>query len=313
MAERAIEVQDVVRRKAAHLGEPGERWLTELPELIAHLERRWGITVGPALAGGTASYVARVRTADDRAAVLKLAVPEHDVTSQVRTIEDAAGRGYVELLAHDVDRHAMLLEALGPSMDQSDLPPERQIETLCATLRQAWKVRKPPGLTVTPAEEKARGLAGLVERLWERLDRPCPERVVARALEYAERRAAAFDLDRCVVVHGDPHPANALRVLADRAGAESGFVFVDPDGFLADPAYDLGVVLRDWCPQLLAADDAPRLARRYCRHLSAATGVDETAIWEWGFLERVSTGLYTLNFGAEELSRPILDTAELLA
>jgi streptomycin 6-kinase len=310
--QRPIEVQEMVRRKATHLGGRGERWLADLPALIADIERRWRITVGPALAGGTCSYVARARTADGRAAVLKLAVPEHDVTSQVRTIVDAKGRGYVELFAYDVGRHAMLLEPLGLSMDQSGMPPEIQIEMLCEMLRQAWRVPRPPGLTVTPDQEKASALGSLVAELWEGLGRPCSERVATQALDYAERRAAAFDLDRCVVVHGDPHPANALRVLSERAGAESGFVFVDPDGFLADPAYDLGVVLRDWCPQLLAAGDAPRLARHYCRLLAAATGIDETAIWEWGFLERVSTGLYTLDFGAEDLARPFLDTADLL-
>jgi streptomycin 6-kinase len=114
-----------------------------------------------------------------------------------------------------------------------------------------------------------------------------------------------------VVVHGDPHPANALRVKTPRVGAEPGFVFVDPDGFLAEPAYDLGVVLRGWCPELLAGD-APTVARRYCQLLARHTGVDAQAIWEWGFIERVSSGLYAWAFGAEALGRPLLTTAELL-
>jgi streptomycin 6-kinase len=59
-------------------------------------------------------------------------------------------------------------------------------------------------------------------------------------------------------------------------------VFVDPDGFLGDPTYDLGVVLRDWCPELLAAH-APSLAHRYCRQIAARTGMDPAAIWDWGF------------------------------
>ncbi len=301
----------VVRRRLAHLGDEGEEWLAELPGLIADLERQWEIRVGTPLDGGTCSYVTHAQTADGRAAVLKLAIPEPGFASQVRTIAAARGRGYVRLLAHDVERRAMLQEALGPSVSDLAWPPERAIEVLCETLRQAWQVPRPAGLTVRPEEEKARALGDLVARLWERLGQPLPERVVRQALRYADRRAAAFDLDRCVVVHGDPHPANALRVPEPRPGAESGFVFVDPDGFLADPAYDLGVVLRDWCTQLTAGD-APRLARRYCGLLAAATGVDETAIWEWGFLERVSTGLYCLRFGADEIARPFLETAPLL-
>jgi streptomycin 6-kinase len=66
-------------------------------------------------------------------------------------------------------------------------------------------------------------------------------------------------------VHGDAAAANVLQVLAPREGAETGFVLVDPDGFVGDPAYDLGVALRDWCPQLLASGDPLTLARHYRR------------------------------------------------
>lgn len=51
-----------------------------------------------------------------------------------------------------------------------------------------------------------------------------------------------------------PHPANALQVKTPRVGAEAGFVFVDPDGFPCEPAYDLGVVLREWNAELLAGE-----------------------------------------------------------
>ena len=70
-------------------------------------------------------------------------------------------------------------------------------------------------------------------------------------------------------------------------------------------------MFRDWCPELLVGN-APGLAREYCRLLAEHSGIDEQAIWEWGFLERVCTGLYMLQFGAEEAARPFLATAELL-
>lgn len=306
-----IELQPMVKEKARQLGDRGKEWMTGLPALITALEREWSITVGEPLSGGSAAYVARARTADGRHAVLKLAIPDPEFASQVWTIAAARGRGYARLIEHDLERHAMLLEALGSSMDRLQLPPERMIELLSRTLEQAWRVPRWPGLTVTQAQEKAGQLSVFVSRLWEQLDRPCPERVVTQALDFAHQRAAAFDLDGCVVVHGDPHPANALQVTSPREGAESGFVFVDPDGFLADPAYDLGVVLRGWCSQLLAGDPLT-LARRYCRQLANCTGVDETAIWQWGFLERVATGLFIMRLGAEELARPFLVTAEHL-
>jgi streptomycin 6-kinase len=307
-----------VRQRVLHLGQRGERWLAELPDVIAHLEVAWSITVGQALTGGTGSYVAPARTAAGDDAILKIAIPAVGFADELRVLESAQGHGYVRLLAADREREALLLETLGPPMGTLALPPEQQITLLCQMLRQAWQAPPPAGLVVTPEDEKAGQRARLVSRLWEELGHPCSERVVSQALRYAERRAAAFDLERCVVVHGDPHPWNALQVLAPRVGAEARFVFVDPVGFLADPAYDLGVVLRDWCAQLLATGDtgaagaAGALARRYCVLLSAETGIEGTAIWEWGFLERVSSGLYCLELGIEELGRPFLQTAEML-
>jgi streptomycin 6-kinase len=306
-----IEVPALIRQRAMQSGERGQRWLAELPDLIAELARQWSVILGPMLPGGNAALVIWARTAGGGDAVLEVAIPDPSFADQVRTIAAARGRGYVGLLAHDLSRHAMLQEALGPAMAGLGLSPERAIALLCRTLTQAWTVPRPEGATVAVEQEKAAQLGRMVTRLWDALGRPCSQRVVALALRFARRRAAAFDLGRCVVVHGDPHPGNALRVRASRAGAESGFVFVDPDGFLADPTYDLGVVLRDWCPQLLAGDSSA-VARRCCRLLAAETGLDETAIWEWGFLERVSTGLYLRSLGATDLARPFLDTAERL-
>jgi streptomycin 6-kinase len=40
------------------------------------------------------------------------------------------------------------------------------------------------------------------------------------------------------------------------------------------------------------------------------TGVPADAIWEWGFIERVSTGLYLLQLGVEDEGRAMLSVAE---
>jgi streptomycin 6-kinase len=310
--ERAGLVTPIIRRKAQALGDPGQAWLAGLRDLITDLEARWSVRVEQPLSGGTSAYVARARTRAGLDVVLKLGLPDPAFSDESGTLARADGRGYVQLLAHDDERHAMLLEALGPSMSQLGLASEFQLETLCRLLRHAWEVpRAVTGRRASP-KDKASALHQMVTQLWDDLGARCSERVLTQALLFARRRAAAFDPALCVVVHGDAAAANALQVLAPREGAETGFVFVDPDGFIGDPAYDLGVALRDWCPQLLASDDPLSLALSYCRRLANGSGVDEQAIWEWGFLERVSTGLYALSLGADELGQAHLDTAERL-
>lgn len=312
VSDHNVVVTPIVRRKAEALGALGEAWLAGLSDLIADLERRWSVRVDQPLAGGTSAYVARARMRDGLEVVMKLGLPDPHFADEVGTIDRARGHGYVQLLARDAERHCMLLEALGPSMTKLDMAPETQLETLCRLLRQAWEVPRAVTGRHASAVNKAAGLDEFVGRFSADLDRPCSARVLAQALLFAGRRAAAFDPDRCVVVHGDAAAANVLQVLAPRAGAETGFVFIDPDGFIGDPAYDLGVALRDWCPQLLASDDPLTLARHYCHLLADGSGIDEQAIWEWGFLERVTTGLYVWSLGGSDQNRPHLDSAELL-
>ena len=221
--------------------------------------------------------------------MVKISVPGVDFDREVRTLRAAAGRGYVRLLAADLDRSAALLEPLGGSLADSGLPPERQLAVLADLLPLAWAV-PPDGLAPT---DKAAELAEFVGSF----DRSA---VVDEALRCAERRSAAYDPDRCVVVHGDAAAANVLRRPGD------GWVFVDPDGFVGDPAYDRGVAVRDWCAELLAAADPRSLLRSYCLVL----GGDPDATWDWGFLERVSTGLYVASLGGD--GGPHLDSAARL-
>ena len=183
---------------------------------------------------------------------------------------------------------------------------------LCKTLKQAWLVPPDPDQSLHALEYKAQTQDQLIRNLWDTLERPCSEHIVSQALEFARRRLEAFDPQRCVVVHGDPHPANALLVRAPRAGAESGYVFVDPEGFLCEPAYDLGVVMRDWNEELLAAADPLALAHQYCQLLARESGLDEATIWEWGFIERVSSGLYLCAYGSHKHGQPFFQTAQRL-
>jgi streptomycin 6-kinase len=267
----------------------GDRWLAGVPATIAALEERWGITVGERLAGGTASYVATAVTATGEPAVVKISVPGVDFGREVRTLRAAGGRGYVRLLAADLDLNAALLEPLDGSLSGSGLPPERQLAVLADLLPLAWAV-PPDRLAPT---DKAADLAEFVGSLGR-------SAVVDEALRCAGRRSAAYDPDRCVVVHGDAAAANVLRRPGD------GWVFVDPDGFVGDPAYDRGVAVRDWCAELLAAADPRSLLRSYCLLL----GGDPDATWDWGFLERVSTGLYVASLGGD--GGPHLDSAARL-
>lgn len=298
------------RRVALNRG--AHAWLAELPELVAALEKRWSISVGRPFANGTEAFVAEATSLeDDSQCVLKLLIPSEasaNAQHEITVLRLANGEGCARLLEHDAERGAVLLERLGPALCDLDLPVERRHEILCATAARLWRA-VPPDSGLPTGAERGAWLIDSITRTWEELGRPCSERAIDHAVACARRRIAAHDDERAVLVHGDVHQWNTLRASAGAHDADDTFKLVDPDGLLADAEYDLGIIMREDPDDALRAAD-PRARSRF---LAARTGLDETAVWEWGAVERVSTGLLSTLHGFQPSGRDMLAVAERIA
>ena len=311
MNHRKVEVSGLVRQKCRTLGKAGDEWLDGLATRIEAMERDWQITVGDGLSGGSAGYVAGATTRDGAAAILKLAMPAMDgngaFENEVAALQLARGRGYVRLLAHDAGRRATLQERLGISLGTRGLSPAGQRKAICATLRKAW-VDVPPASPLPSGADAAEDLARFITTLWETLNGPCTRRAFDAALAFAQSRKAAFNPNAAVLVHGDAHSGNLLLDVGLARGAPPAFRFIDPEGLAAEPACDLGVLMREW-PEELTGDPLRR-GRERCASLSRLTGVHPQAIWEWGFVQCVATGLFLVQLGEEQAGLRLLSVAE---
>ena len=289
----------MVENEARVLG--AEAWLTALPSLVRDLEQEWGVTAGRAYGDATEAYVTEAVLDDGTPVVHKLLEPRSrdSARHEITVLRLADGHGCVRLLRADEARGALLLERLGPSMRDLRLPFEQRLDLLCETALPLWRPAPDAGLPT--GAEKGRWLVERITTLWEELDRPCREQAVDHAVVCAERRIAAHDDERSVLVHGDVHQWNALQ-------ADGGFKLVDPDGLLAEPEYDLGIIMREDPLELLAGDPWDR-----ARHLAARTGLDVGAIWEWGVVERVSTGLLGVQVGLQPVAAEMLHAADVVA
>ena len=185
-------------------------------------------------------------------------------------------------------------------------PIERQIEIICATLREAWRTPA-SDLPLTTGAEKSGSLADTVRSVPSRFAGACSSRVVEVALRFAARRRDAFHPATSVLGHGDAHCWNTLQ---DPTTGD--FKFVDPDGLIIEPAHDLSISLREWSDDFLAGDPAARGHAR-CEQLSRLTGVAPQPIWEWGLLENLVNGLLYLDVGAPADAAPFLAVAEAWA
>jgi streptomycin 6-kinase len=270
----SLDIPDQVRKTV--IADGNESWLDELPGVVGSLAREWSVMIGASLAGGHAALVVEVTLADGTAAVLKIGVPGRDIRQEATVLRLANGAGCADIVADPVSRHTLLCEAavrlwhpIGPG---TDLPTG-------AKLAEQYADRQP--------------------RLWEQAGRPYSPATVADALDCMNRRRLAHDDRSAVLVHGDIHEMNALQA------SDGSYKLVDPAGARAEPACDLGTIVR--CNPDLGDDLWARTEQ-----LASRTGVDATAIWEWGTIHRVVSGVYACSIGFQPFGDLLLAEADRL-
>jgi len=311
---KQISVSERLTASVRALGSVGHRWLEDLPGVVAGLEAEWSITAGAPLGGGHAAYVAEAVTLSGQPVVLKVGLPPGiegfaPFEQELTTLRLAEGDPYVKLLRHDAARRSLLLERLGDPLANLGWSTMKQLTAAVSTVARGWRpVLNQP---LPTGKGKARWLADFVSSAWKDLRQPCAEAAAARAVGYVAERVAGLEGDRGVLVHGDAHSLNLLKMPGSPDDSGS-FRLVDPEGLVSEPAHDLGVILRAWNEELLRGDTAAMAFRR-CQHVTQLTGVNPEAIWQWSYIERLSTGLFLFSLGHRQEARSYLAVADRLA
>ena len=293
-----LDVPDEVVKKVVADGNAA--WLDELSAVVESLAEDWSLRIGATLRGGHAAFVVEATLTDGTAAVLKIGVPgiRRELGFEAATLRLARGDGCARLLRDDLDRDALLLERLGAALYDVVPDPLTRHDMLCDLAVRLWRPVG-PDVDLPTGADMARRSADWLPRLWEQTGRPCSQATVDDALDCMERRRRAHDDRHAVLVHGDVHDLNALQA------ADGTFKLIDPGGLRAEPACDLGTIVR--CnPD--SGDDLRARAER----LAARTGVDATAIWEWGTIHRVISGLYSRSIGFQPFGDLLLAEADRL-
>lgn len=264
----------------------------------------WGLAPERWLGGGASTPTLAVTSAGGTAGVLKLEEPGA-LDAAAAVMRAADGRGYARVLAWSPERGALLTERLGEDLWRSTPRVADQARVIVPLLVEAWRV---PWECGTPYVGKAAGLLGILDRLGPRYGTAHPA-ALDQARRYAAELAASERPE--VVCHGDPHAGNVLR-------RRDGWALIDPDGFVGERAYDLGVVVRDACREVFSAEarrtrSGAELLRSGCEEAARLGAADAERVWRWAFVERVTTGLYLRWFGFPDESDSFLGSAVLLA
>lgn len=304
--DRQFTIPPLVISRAKSAGIVGEEWIASLNRMISELETQWHICVGDALLGGTHAFVALADGENGAQYVLKLDMPEKlggELSRGVSAMELADGNGYSKLYAYDAQKNACLLERLGKPINQLGYSVNEQLQIICAVLEKSWNTPSAENRGFPEGIDSVMWFREFIKSTWKELHQPCSQAVIRQAMNYLDARERDFQPETWVLIHGDAHGGNTLKELDG-----DGFKLIDPDGIFYEKAYDLGVLMREWVEEY--RQNPLESGKERCRYLHELTGVPAQAIWEWGYLQTVSTAFVLLKIGQEPLGHKMLDVAE---
>ncbi len=215
--------------------ETGAAWLADLPRLLSELSEDWNLQIGAPCPGGNVSYVTQA-TRDGEPVVLKIQWPHRESLTEADALQLWDGKGTVRLLAHDRERHALLLERCAPgtalSACHDDVDP---LAVLTGLLPRLWK---PAAAPFTSLKEEALGWASTLLADWDTVGQPCERRLVEAALHYISELSESQE--ESVLLHQDLHGDNVL------AAEREAWLVIDPKPLVGERAFALAPIVRSF-------------------------------------------------------------------
>jgi streptomycin 6-kinase len=171
--------------------------------------------------------------ADGDEVVLKVQTPHRESEHEAAALELWDGDGAVRLLAHDPERHALLLERCVPATPLAIVGQEAALEVLVSLLPRLWKPAAAPFRSL--AEEAAWWLVQL-PRSWEEAGRQVERRLLDASLEALGELAPTQGEQ--VLLHQDLHGDNVL------AAEREPWLVIDPKPLVGEREFAVAPIVR---------------------------------------------------------------------
>jgi streptomycin 6-kinase len=227
--------------------------------------------------------------------VLKIGVPNPELTSEMAALRLFNGDGAARLLEADPERGMCLLEQLLPGEMLAALADDDQRTHIAAdVMLRLWKPvpvgePAPRDLPFIKLSDWFAGLDGVRPHFGGGTG-PFPQRILEMAEALIPELFAASSPP--LLIHGDLHHFNIL-------SSGRGWLAIDPKGVVGPPEYEVGPLLINPIPDFLRGEAAVRQAERRIAILSERLGFAPQRIRDWAICHAILSAWWDIEDSGE--------------
>ncbi len=260
-------------------GEQGRAWLKALPNLLARLAQHW--QVSDLMLVPEISYNYTVSGVQNKKSVIIKIGHGHDqVLAEAEALRAFAGHGIVQLIDHDIQSGALLLERIEPGIPLNRLFPEQDQQASVVMCHVMSKLHQAP----IPAQHAFKPLAQLLAILT--IDWAIPGNYLLRARAFSKQLLTTTN--RQVLLHGDLHHGNILMA------GDGHWVAIDPKGLIGDPLYDACVSIYNPIPTLLDNPHAATIVRDRLHSYAEHIACDRERLFAWVYVQTAMAACWAI-------------------
>lgn len=278
-------------------GENGKSWLAAFPALLDEAARKWDLTDIQPVPNLSYNFVAFAvkspltpspspRRGGENL-VLKLGVPNRELTSEIAVLQYYAGRGACRLLDADAEKGMLLLERLQPGHMLATVEDDDRATLIAAeVMKNLWEKGNDFSRYLRTEVDPTKFIqlkdwfAGF-QHLRQRFDGgtgPIPSRLVETA-ESLSGELLSENKDE-TLLHGDFHHFNVLE-------SARGWLVIDPKGVVGPRGYEVGPFLFNPVDRFLNEGNPGVRTERRIAILSEMLGIERERIRAWGICHAV--------------------------
>jgi len=284
-----------------YFGDRGRDWLNDLPVILREVAQQWSLQVEKPFPNLSVNFVAPAKQRDGSEVVLKLGVPNKEISTEIAALSHFDGKGVVSLVGSDPARGVLILEKLTPGNPLHEASDSlAAVEIAAKVMKALWKVPPTEQHIFPTVEEWFSGLSK-VRRRFEGGTGPFPSRLFEKAETLSREMIDSTPVT--MLLHGDCHHDNIVN------SSSKGWLAIDPKGIVGDPVFELCAYLRnpiDLHKRFNVSEALPRRVNRF----SEILGFEVQRITSWGLAESILSASWSLD-GDPAVVRNSVELAEL--